>query len=237
MLEGERVLAIVPARGGSKGIPRKNLKVVAGLSLVAHAARCAAALDWLDACVLSTDDPDIAEEGRRFGLDVPFLRPAELSGDEVPSTEMWRHAWLAAEQHYGETFSVSVLLEPTSPLRQPSDVEATVRLMIERGCPAAASVSQIPAHHTPERTLLCDEAGRLRFYLPEAAQITRRQQIPEYFTRNGICYAVRRDYLIEEGKIIGEDCAAHLIERPVVNIDEPLDLAVAEMLLQDGLDA
>jgi len=148
---GHTVLAVVPARGRVEGDSRKNLTKVAGVSLVGHAARVAASLPWLDLAILSTDDPEIAEEGRKFGLDVPFLRPSELAADTASSVDMWRHAWLSAEKVWGARFSISVLLEPTSPLRKAEDVEQTVLALLEGGHAAAATVSRTPAHYTPER--------------------------------------------------------------------------------------
>jgi CMP-N-acetylneuraminic acid synthetase len=146
MMEGRTVLAVVPARGGSKAIPRKNLKTVGGVSLVGRAAQVAAALPFIDAALISTDDPEIAAEAKAHGLEAPFMRPPELSGDTATSVDMWRHAWLAAEAHYGKRFDLSVLLEPTSPLRRPEDVERTLRALIDAGAPAAATVSPTPAH-------------------------------------------------------------------------------------------
>jgi CMP-N-acetylneuraminic acid synthetase len=114
-MNGLSVLAVVPARGGSKGIPRKNLERVAGYSLVARAAMVARQLPWLDAAVLSTDDEEIAEEGRRYGISVPILRPADLASDTATGVAAWRHAWLASERHFDRQFDCSVLLQPTSP--------------------------------------------------------------------------------------------------------------------------
>jgi CMP-N-acetylneuraminic acid synthetase len=230
---GFTVLAVIPARGGSKGIPRKNLVEIAGVSLVGQAARVAASLPWLDLAILSTDDPEIAEEGRKFGLEVPFLRPAELAADTTSSVDMWRHAWLAAEKVWSARFSISVLLEPTSPLRKAEDIEKTVLALIEGDHLAAATVSRTPAHYTPEKTLLVDENGLIRFYLAEGAKHALRQGIPAYYHRNGLCYAVRRETLVLRGSILDEDCIAVVIERPVVNIDDHLDLRVARMLSMD----
>lgn len=231
-LQGLSVLAVVPARGGSKSIPRKNLMPVAGLSLVGRAAAVAATLPWLDARIVSTDDAEIAEEALRHGLEAPFLRPAEISGDTATSVDMWRHAWTAAEVHYGRRFDLSVLLEPTSPLRRPEDVTRTVETLLQQDAKAAATVSRTPAHFTPHKTLTLDAAGRIGFYLAEGARHSLRQGIPAYYHRNGLCYALRRQTLVEEGRIIEDDCAAVVIERPVVNIDEPFELELAEWLLQ-----
>ena len=143
------VLAVVPARGGSKGVPDKNLRKVGGLSLIEHSARTAAALSWIDHTVLSTDDEKIAEEGRSCGLEVPFLRPAEFASDISPMVDAWSHAWLASEEHYGCRFDISLLLQPTTPLRHAEDVERTVRAMVEGGHRAAATVSRVPCHYAP----------------------------------------------------------------------------------------
>ncbi|NJL70826.1 MAG: acylneuraminate cytidylyltransferase family protein [Candidatus Competibacteraceae bacterium] len=229
--EGLSVLAVVPARGGSKSIPRKNLAPVRGLSLIAHAAQVCRSLPWIDRAVLSSDDDEIMQEAARHGLEVPFRRPAELASDGATSVEMWRHAWLKMEEIAGRRFDVSILLEPTSPLRRPEDLERTVTTLCSGGHAAAATVSRTPAHYTPHKTLTVEPDGRIAFYLPEGSRHSLRQSIPAYYHRNGACYAVRRQTLVEGGTILEHDCAAVIIERPLVNIDEPLDLELAEFLL------
>ena len=236
-LENKKVLAVIPARGGSKGIPRKNLARLGGRTLIAHAAGVVAALDWLDFAVLSTDDDEIAEEGRRQGLQVPFMRPAELAADRSTAVDMWRHAWLASEARCDTRFDISVLLEPTSPMRRPDDVTRTVRALLESGCSSAVTVSRTPAHFTPERTLCVNDQGHLRPYREDGLEYTSRQMIPDYFYRNGLTYAVTREGLVDRGHIIQEDTLAVPVERPVVNIDEPLDLAWAEFLLEQSQGA
>jgi CMP-N-acetylneuraminic acid synthetase len=234
--QGYTVLAVVPARGGSKGIPGKNLKTVNGLSLVGHAGRVVSQLPWIDRALLSTDDGAIAEEGKRWGLDVPFFRPEELAGDTAGSVGMWQHAWLAAEAEYGMRFDLSVLLEPTSPLRIAADIEQTVATLIEtrEKCSGAATVSRTPAHYTPHKTLEIDSEGRVRYYLENGEGFSQRQGIPPYYHRNGICYAVWRETLVDRGRILeAGHCAAVLIERHVVNIDDPVDIQLAELLLSE----
>jgi CMP-N,N'-diacetyllegionaminic acid synthase len=226
------VLAVVPARGGSKSIPRKNLKTVGGISLVGRAAQVAAALPMIDAALISTDDPEIAAEAKAHGLDAPFVRPPELSGDSATSVDMWRHAWLAAEAHYGRRFDLSVLLEPTSPLRRPDDVERTLRALVDAGAPAAATVSPTPAHYTPHKTLKINDNGEIDFYLEGGAKHSLRQGIPAYYHRNGLCYAVTRDHLVNQGCIIDRGAVAVVVDRRVVNIDEVFELELAEWLLE-----
>lgn len=228
---GLSVLAVVPARGGSKSIPKKNLQPLKRLSLIGHAARIIRGLDWVDAAVLSTDDEEHAREGRLHGLDVPFLRPEDLASDTAKSVDMWRHAWLASEEHFGRRFDLSVLLEPTSPLRRAEDVVATVAAMVDHNAPAAATISPTPAHYTPHKTLTLTNRQRIGFYLDDGARFSRRQDIPAYYHRNGACYAVRRETLVDQRQIIERDAVAVVIGRPMVNIDEPLDLLWAEFLI------
>ncbi len=233
--EGAKVLAVVPARGGSKGIPRKNLARVGGSSLVARAAAVIHALPWIDRAVLSTEDDEIAEEGRAHGLAVPFLRPASLAADASSAAETWAQVWNACEAHFGERYDLSLWLQPTSPLRRAEEVERTLLALVRGGHRAAATVSRVPAHFTQEKTLRMDDAGRLSFLHPEGARHTGRQSIPACWTRNGICYAVTRDTLLGHGWIVEQDCVGVVIDHPVANIDEPIDLLFAEFLLERGL--
>lgn len=230
--KGLRVLAVVPARGGSKSIPRKNLHEVGGISLVGRAGQIACSLSWIDKAILSTDDKEIAEEGLLFGLEVPFIRPVELASDFATSVDMWKHAWLNAEKHYGMRFDISTLLEPTSPLRREEDIVRTVSALLGGDHLAAATVSKAPAHFTPHKCLTVDSRGCIGFYLEEGARFSIRQKIPTYYFRNGVCYAVKRETLIDKGLILEEGCAAVVIDRPLVNIDEPFDLELAEFLIK-----
>jgi CMP-N-acetylneuraminic acid synthetase len=231
------VLAVIPARGGSKGIPNKNLRKVGGRSLVEHAAGTAAALSWIDRAVLSTDDEKIAEEGRSCGLEVPFMRPAELAGDLSPAVEAWRHAWLASEEHYGCRFDISLLLQPTTPLRRADDVERTVRTMVEGGHRAAAAVSRLPGHYTPEKIVKLDDKGCLSLYSEKNATITSRQAFPTYYFRNGVCYSATRDAVVRDREIAKRDCVGVLIDEPVANIDDPIELEWAEFLAQRSVES
>lgn len=227
-----RVLAVVPARGGSKGIPRKNLRLVGDYSLVAHAARVAMEVKSIDTAILSTDDPEIAAEGERFGLEVPFLRPAELSGDNSLSVSVWRHAWLQMEALQGCVYDLSVLLEPTSPLRRPEDVEVAINSLITSGADCCFTVSQTPAHYTPQKSLIIRSDGATDFYLQSSEAQTIRQLIPPCYHRNGVCYVVRRQHLVECGLIVTPGSLPIIIDRPVVNIDEPFELDLANWLYE-----
>jgi CMP-N,N'-diacetyllegionaminic acid synthase len=234
--KGRSVLAVVPARGGSKGIPRKNLCKVGGLSLIAHVAQTTRALEWIDRAVLTTDDPEMADEGRRHGLDVPFMRPDVLASDDAGPNEMWRHAWTESEKHFGCEFDVSLLLQPTTPLRRPEEVERTVATLVEGDHAAAATVCAVPGDFLPQRILELGDDGRLSFYLPEGSEVTRRQDAPPLYYRDGTCYARTRRSMIEEARDVEQDCAAVVIDHFVVNIDEPFELELAEFVYGRGGD-
>ncbi|MBT4908445.1 MAG: acylneuraminate cytidylyltransferase family protein [Rhodospirillaceae bacterium] len=224
------VLAVIPARGGSKGIPGKNMKRLCGLTLVGRATRLAVSQTWVDQVIVSTDDPEIAAEVVRQGGDAPFLRPPELADDTASSDDMWRHAWHAAEDHYGRRFDVSILLEPTSPLRQSADLTATMEALFDGPHHGAATVSPTPAHYAPQKTLTVNE-GRIGFLLEEGARTARRQDVPPLYHRNGLCYALRREPFLDGAPILDGACAAVIVDRPVANIDEPFELELAEWLL------
>jgi CMP-N-acetylneuraminic acid synthetase len=204
------------------------------LSLIAHAARTARSLDWIDCAVLSTDDEEMAEEGRRHGLEVPFLRPAELASDTASGVDAWRHAWLECERIGGCRFDLSVLLQPTTPLRRPEEVERTLRALVDGGHRAAATVGRVPLDYTPERCLRRASDGRLSFYHPGGAKVSRRQDFETLYFRDGTCYAVTRECLVDDGWVIEDDCVGVVIERYVVNIDEPFELALADFLYERG---
>jgi CMP-N,N'-diacetyllegionaminic acid synthase len=228
--DGHRVFALVPARGGSKGVPRKNLAALGGHTLIARAAAVARRLDWLDQAILSTDDEEMAEEGRAHGLTVPFMRPPELADDLSQAVDVWQHAWLELERRTGVTFSFSVLLEPSCPLRRPDDVTRTVAALVDGDHDAAATISPTPARFNAFKAVIPDERGVLHPAFGAAGQEMIRQLTPDHYHRNGACYAVRRSTLVDHGRVTERDCVGVPVEHTIVNIDEPLDLEIARLV-------
>lgn len=231
-LRNLNILAVIPARSGSKGIPRKNLREINGKSLIEHAARCVQALDWIDATIVSTDSEEIITHAQNLDIDAPFIRPKELSGDNAKSIDMWKHAWTSCENYYQIKFDISVLLEPTSPLRTPDDISNCVELLLDGKTHSVATVSKTPAHYTPQKTLNINAAGIITPYLEGGLKYSIRQEIPDYYHRNGICYATTRKSLLELNNLMEKSCSALVINRPVVNIDEEIDLKLAELLMK-----
>jgi len=230
--KGKKILAVIPARGGSIGIKKKNLRKLFDKSLIQMAAEVANSVKWIDCAMISSDNKEIIDEGIKYGLMAPFVRPVELSTSTALSYDVWIHAWKETEQYLNKDFDISILLEPTSPLRTANDIEKVIRKVIDNNYPAVATFSKVPAHFTPEKTLLTNKSGTISFYHHDGGKYSLRQKIPTYLHRNGICYAVTKECLFKYKSIIEKNCYPHIIERPTVNIDEPFELELAEWLLK-----
>ena len=224
------ILAVIPARGGSKGIPRKNLCKVDGLSLVARAVKIAKSLTWIDKVVLSTDDLEIAEEGRKYGAEVPFLRPSELAGDTSKSVDVWRYVLIEAEKYYNTTFDISILLEPTNPFREPRHVEEVVKKLVDGDYNSVLTVSETDSKSHPLKQMVIKD-NHVGYYDDAGKDIIARQQLTPVYHRNGVAYAVTRKCLVEQKTIIGSNTSAVIIDEPLVNIDTEQDLKRAQFLL------
>ena len=224
---------MVPARSGSKGIRDKNMQVVAGMTLIERAARVLRNVPELDARVLSTDSERYAQEAMRHGLDAPFLRPAELSGDRAGAVETVQHALRETERMHGCTYDVVLIVEPTSPLRTSEDISGVIRLLIDSGADSVVTVSMLPTKSHPLK-LLTVRDGKLVHYISGGDQVVARQQLDSaYVYRDGVCYALTRACLMERGVIFTDSTLPYLTPHPVVNIDEPIELRIAEWLLEE----
>jgi CMP-N,N'-diacetyllegionaminic acid synthase len=221
------VLAVIPARGGSKGIPDKNIRLLAGQTLVERAAYAAAESGLIDRTILSTDSERIAEEGRRIGLEVPFIRPAHLAADDTPMLPVIEHAIDFLEQG-GWSPEIVVLLQPTSPLRRPDHVRNAVRQLRQSGADSVVTVIELPRHLSPDYVMRV-EGGRLVPFLAHGASVTRRQDARPAYVRDGTVYAFWRRTMTETGTIYGRDCQP-LVLRALesLTIDTPQDWEEAE---------
>jgi CMP-N-acetylneuraminic acid synthetase len=221
------VLALIPARAGSKGLPGKNLRLLAGRSLIARAAAAARESGVIDRAVLSTDAEDIAEEGRRAGLEVPFMRPAALATDESPMLPVIRHA-VDALDAAGWSPEIVVLLQPTTPLRQPAHIRAALELLRSGGADSVASVVEVPRHLSPDYVMRID-GGDLRTFLPQGEGVTRRQDARPAYVRDGTVYAFWRTTLVDQNSLYGTHCRPLIIPASEsVTIDTAEDWERAE---------
>ncbi len=231
MLAEHRILVVVPARGGSKGIHMKNLLPVAGKPLLVYTAELIAGLDWVDRAVVSTDHLVIRETALAHGLDAPFMRPTELSGDRIGDVDVLRHALEATEADDGQRYDIVVMLQPTSPLRRADDVHATVERLIEEQLDAVWTVSPTDLKAHPLKQLRVDGNGRMDYFDPRGKDIIARQQLEPVYHRNGVAYALRRDTLLEQSSLMGQRAGAVVIETPQVSIDTMDDVARVEQAL------
>ncbi len=226
-----RVLGLIPARGGSKGVPRKNIKQLAGKPLLAYTAEAALAAQQLDRVILSTDDSEIAEIGQKLGLEVPFLRPAELANDKSPTLPVVQHA-LSFVEDQGDRFDAVCLLQPTNPLRRAADIDDCIKLMKLSGADAVVSVLPVPAEHNPHWVYFRNADGSLRLSTGEAFPIPRRQDLPPSFHREGSIYVSRRDVVMEENSLYGARVIGFEIDPArSVNIDTLEDWEYATELI------
>lgn len=235
MLAGRSVLVVVPARGGSKGVPLKNLHPLLGKPLVAHTGEFVRGLAFVDRAVVSTDHPRIIEAARQYGLDAPFVRPPDLSGDLVGDAEVLGHALREMDRIDGRAYDVVVMLQPTSPLRLPEHVTATVTKLVHEGWDAVWTVTPTDLAYHPLKQLAIGPDGAMTVFDPRGGHITARQQLEATYTRNGACYAFTRSCLLDQQTILGRRSAAVVITGPVVSIDTLEDFArVAEILQARG---
>ena len=229
------VLGLIPARAGSKSIPRKNIATLAGRPLLAYTCEAALASERLTRVVLSTDDPEIAQVGRDFGVTVPFLRPADLARDDTPSLDVAQHAvqWLA--ENDGFNTDVLVLLQPTSPLRRACHIDQALDRMEETGADTVVSVVELPHRFSPYSVMELQD-GRLQDFWrsPVPFDRYRRQEAPLLYARNGpAVLATRTHVLMGLSSFYGSHTVPFVMDQlDSVDIDDSFDLALASWLLQ-----
>ena len=219
-------IAVVPARGGSKGIPRKNVKSLAGRPLIAWTIAAALEARRFERVVVSTDDEEIAEIARGAGASVPFLRPAALARDDTPGIDPVLHA---LEQLPG--FDEVAMLQPTSPLRTAADIAACIDFARARVAPAVVSVAPPRTH--PYWTYTLSPTNQLEPIVPAAASTARRQELPAVHALNGAIYYAQTAWLRRERTFIGPGTLGFVMSpEHSIDIDSPLDWRIAELLLQ-----
>lgn len=225
MIKGNSVLAIIPARGGSKGIPRKNLVDLGDKPLVAWTIEAALASKTIDRLVLSSEDDEIIATAVEYGCDVPFVRPESLALEGTSGIEPVIHALEALDQEYDYV----VLLQPTSPFRSAEDIDSCVRGCIDSGAPACVSVAETDSH--PYWTYRLGEDLALHPFV-EPELVTRRQDLPPAYVLNGAVYVARTSWLRETRTFVTE--ATHGLVMPPdrsLDIDTAFDLRVARALV------
>ncbi|MCD6150188.1 MAG: acylneuraminate cytidylyltransferase family protein [Deltaproteobacteria bacterium] len=233
MIDGRKILVVVPARGGSKGIKLKNLRPLGGVPLVGLVGQLVSKLDYVDRAVVSTDHPDIVAAAVANGLEAPFMRPESLSGDRIADWDVLYHALLACEEADHCRYDIVVMLQPTSPFRRPCQVTKTISHLLDGDYDAVWTVSETDSKSHPLKQLILN-GDRLDYYDPAGAAIIARQQLVPVYHRNGVAYAISRECLVGKKSIKGDKTSYVVIDDLVVNIDTELDFKYAEFMLQQG---
>lgn len=230
MIEGHTVLGLIPARGGSKGVPRKNLRDVAGKPLIAWTVEAARASRYIDRLILSSDDKAIIDVVGALGCEVPFVRPAELATDEADSMAVVRHAVAALPERY----EYLVLLQPTSPMRRAEDINGAVEACISANATACVSVCE--AEKSPYWMMELGRDNMVQPLFPPDRIPDRRQDAPRIFALNGAVYVARTDHLANGGTFLASNLPGTTLGYPMpkersFDIDTELDLEIVNFLL------
>lgn len=223
---------VIPARGGSKGLPGKNLRKLGSLSLIGHAIASAKEARRLDRVIVSTDSAEIAEEARRHGAEVPFVRPAALASDGAGMLGVLQHAVRWLQESAGVRPDLVVTLQPTSPFRTGSEIDRTIETVLGTGSDSAQTLVEASYHPFFMKTL---DGNRTVALFPEGHAYVRRQDAPPVYQPSGAVYVTRHAALMNRGQILGDDNRGVVMDfESSVNIDTEWDFLLAELILREG---
>ncbi len=226
-----RVLGLIPARGGSKGVPRKNVRPLGGKPLIGYSIDAALEAKRVDRVLVSTEDEEIASISKSLGAEVPFLRPALLAQDEIPMLPVIVHA-IEAVIAEGWVPDALCLLQPTFPFRRPEDIDACIEALEAQAADCVISVHRVPAHFNPHWVYFERPDGSLQLSTGESQPIPRRQELPAAFHRSGAVYVSRVETITEQGSLYGDRLFGYETgSESSCNIDTMDDWARAEALV------
>lgn len=226
------ILGVIPARGGSKSVPHKNLAPLNGKPMLVYTIEAAQNSHLLTHFVVSSEDEKIIQVAKQYGAPAPFVRPAELATDEAPSLPVVQHAVREMEARLGVVFEYVVLLQPTSPLRTGADIDTALEKLIRTGADSVVSVVRI-AHHHPARMRFIENDLLVQLPMGEPKELQRRQDLPPVYIRNGAIFATRRSVVMGENSFLGKVSRPYLMpESRSANVDTKFDFLVVEVMMQ-----
>jgi CMP-N,N'-diacetyllegionaminic acid synthase len=231
MIDKYKVVCIIPARGGSKGVPRKNIKPLAGKPLIAYTIEQSRQSKYIDRTIVSTEDREIADISQQCGAEVPFMRPDDLAGDHVATMDVLLHTinWLEEKDKYN--FDILVLLHTTTPLREVKDIDSCVKMLVETKADNVISVTE--AHRNPYFNMVeVDGQGKVR--LVKEGAFTTRQSAPEVYDLNASIYVWWKDILKKEKKVFLAGSKIYVMPKErSIDIDDAVDFRIAEYLVNN----
>ena len=225
-----KILGIIPARGGSKGVPGKNIKLLNGKPLLAYTSEVASQSKYLCKVILSSDDEKTIEVAKTLNIEVPFIRPLELSADDTPTIDVVKHA-LTWFENWNVFYDAVCILQPTSPFRTVAFLDEAIAKFTDSGCDSLVSVQKVPHEYNPHWTFEVNANGNLQIATGEKQIITRRQELPNAFHRDGVIYITKTDVVQKQNSLYGESIA--FLESPkefYMNIDTREDWERAEQI-------
>jgi len=232
MIDKHKVICVIPARGGSKGVPRKNIKKLADRPLIAYTIEQALQSQYIDRTIVSTEDKEIADISKQYGAEVPFMRPDALSGDQVATVDVLLHTinWLEEEEKYN--FDILVLLHTTAPLREIKDIDSCIEMLQSTKADNVFSVTE--AHRNPYFNMVeIDKQGTVK--LVKEGAFSTRQSAPKVYDLNASIYVWWKDILKKEKKLFLAGCKIYVMPKErSVDIDDDLDFRIAEYLLKNS---
>ena len=232
MRKKEKIVAVITARGGSKGVPQKNIKPVLGKPLIAYSIEASLQSRTLSKTIVSTDDETIAKTAQHYGAEVPFLRPKHLATDTATSVSVLQHAINFLAEEKGYLADIVVCLQPTSPLRSTEDIDGAVTLCVDTGSDSVVSLCEADYHPYWMKKLEGDRVCPLMDVNDE--KYSRRQDLPPVYQLNGALYVTRRKILMEEARLLGENTLAYIMpQERSIDIDSPLDFKLTELLMRE----
>jgi len=235
LYKGENILGLIPSRGGSKGLPRKNIKPLLGKPLIAWTIEQALTSKYLDSVVVSTDDEEIAEISKKYGADVPFMRPKELAEDNAKGIDVVLHAmdWVK-ENDTRKQYDLLMLLQPTSPLRISEDIDKAIELLFLKEAKAIVSVCEVDHH--PLWANILPEDGCMKNFIRKEIMNKNRQELPIFYRLNGAIYLSYCNYIKERKSFFGKDTFAYIMPKSrSVDIDDEIDFKLVEILIKNDV--
>tara|TARA_A100001011_G_scaffold388030_1_gene466869 strand:+ start:3226 stop:3951 length:726 start_codon:yes stop_codon:yes gene_type:complete len=228
-----KILAVVPARGGSKGIKLKNIKKLNGQPLIFYTADILKRISIIDKTIVSSDNLKIINIAKKFGLEAPFVRPKEISGDNVHDIEVLQHSLKFCEKFYDSRFDIILMLQPTSPVRKKKMITDAIRKLVDKDLDAVWSISKIDPKFNPLKQLKVSDKNILKNFLKEGKFVINRQMLDDTYIRTGQIYAIKRS-LIKNGKMFSNKTGFVIEKGFFSNIDSVEDFKNAELYLKNN---
>ena len=230
MINDKKVLAIIPARGGSKEVPRKNIREVGGKPLIAWTIEEAKKSKYIDRLILSSEDEEIIKVAKAWGCEVPFVRPMELAQHDTPGIEPVLHAI----ETLPEKYDYVVMLQPTSPLRKAGDIDGCIEHCIQNEAPACVSVTE--PNKNPYWMFTIDKKGQLNSFITAERLIARRQDLPKVYALNGAVYVAHIEWLLKNKSFVSNKTMSYIMPaKRSLDIDTEFDVELLQYLLRKNL--